>query len=87
VAQILDGVCQDIRIVLGGVAPFPYLASKAADVVRGRKLTEGQISRAAEAAVEGARPLRKNRYKIDLTKALVRRALTFIWREAAPTRM
>jgi xanthine dehydrogenase YagS FAD-binding subunit len=84
VAQILDGVCQDIRIVLGGVAPFPYLASKAEEVVRGKRLTEKLISRAAKIALEGARPLRMNHYKIDLTKALVGRALTSIWREAEP---
>jgi xanthine dehydrogenase YagS FAD-binding subunit len=86
VAQIPEGACRDIRIVLGGVAPFPYVASKAEEVVKGRKLTERQISRAAEAAVEGARPLRMNHYKVDLTKALVRRALTFIWREATSPR-
>jgi xanthine dehydrogenase YagS FAD-binding subunit len=80
VAQILDGVCQGIRIVLGGVAPFPYLASKAEEMVRGKRLTEKLISRAARTALEGARPLRMNRYKVDLTKALVGRALTSIWR-------
>jgi CO/xanthine dehydrogenase FAD-binding subunit len=63
------------------------VASKAEEEVKGRKLNERQISRAAEAAVEGARPLRMNHYKVDLTKALVRRALTFIWREATSPRV
>lgn len=83
VAQILDDVCEDIRIVLGGIAPFPYMASRAEDIVRERRLNEALISQAAELSVEGAHPLPMNRYKIDLTKALVRRALTSIWHEAA----
>jgi xanthine dehydrogenase YagS FAD-binding subunit len=82
VARVRDEVCQDIRIVLGGVAPFPYLASEAEEVIRGRRLSKKLISRTAEASVEGARPLPMNRYKIDLTKALVERVLTSIWSEA-----
>lgn len=84
VAKISDEICQDIRIVLGGVAPFPYLASEAEEIIRGRRLSKGLISQVAEASVEGARPLPMNRYKIALTRALVRRALTSIWHEAVP---
>ena len=75
VARITDGICEDIRIVLGGIAPFPYMPSRAAEILKGRKLTEGLISEAAEASVEGARPLPMNRYKVDLTTALVRGVL------------
>jgi xanthine dehydrogenase YagS FAD-binding subunit len=83
VAQISVGICEDIRIALGGVAPFPYLARKAEEKVRGKRLNEETISQAAEASLEVAHPLRMNRYKISLTKALVRRALKSITREAA----
>jgi xanthine dehydrogenase YagS FAD-binding subunit len=77
-ARISDGICEDIRIVLGGIAPHPYLASLASEVVKGRRLNESLISQAAEASVEGAKPLPMNGYKVDLTKAMVRRALTSI---------
>jgi xanthine dehydrogenase YagS FAD-binding subunit len=76
-ARISGGICEEIRIVLGGVAPFPYVASMAEDVRR-KKLDENLISQIAEVSVEGAKPLSMNRYKVDLTKALVRRALTSI---------
>ena len=82
VAQISDGICKDIRIVLGGIAPLPYLASLASDAVKGRSLNDGLFSKAAEASVEGATPLPMNRYKVDLTKALVRRVLTSLWQRA-----
>jgi len=78
VAQIPDGICEDIRIVLGGIAPFPYLASMAEGIVKGRNLNEKLVTHAAESSVDGARPLPMNHYKVDLTKALVKRALTSI---------
>ena len=83
VARISGEICEDIQIVLGGVAPFPYVASTAGEVVRGKRLTEELIWQAAEASVEGARPLPMNRYKVDLVKAIVRRALTSIWHGGA----
>jgi xanthine dehydrogenase YagS FAD-binding subunit len=82
VAQISQGVCEDIQIVLGAVAPVPFRASESEGIIRGRTLDDGIISKAAEAAMERAKPLPMNRYKVDLTKALVRRVLTSIWKEA-----
>lgn len=70
-----EGVWGDIRIVLGGVAPFPYVALTAEDEIRGKKLDVGLISLAAEASVREAKPLPMNGYKVDLTKTLVKRAL------------
>ena len=82
VVRMAGDVCADIRIVLGGIAPFPYEAAKAEEVLKGKKLSETLISQAAEASVEGARPLPMNGYKIDLTRVLVRRVLTSIQGEA-----
>jgi xanthine dehydrogenase YagS FAD-binding subunit len=83
VAHISNKICEDISIVLGGIAPFPYIASTAEEIVKGKRLNESLVLQAAEASVERAHPLPMNRYKIDLTKALVRRVLTSIWQEAA----
>ncbi len=82
VARMSQEGCEDIQIVLAGVAPFPLRASKAEEIIHGKKLEEGLISKAAEAAVEGARPLPMNRYKVALTTTLVRRVLTSIHQEA-----
>jgi xanthine dehydrogenase YagS FAD-binding subunit len=70
-----DGIVQDARVVLGGVAPIPYRAAKAEAALRGKPLNEVSAAAAGEAAVEGARPLAKNAYKVPLTKAVVKRAL------------
>ncbi len=75
VTGVRNGTCEGVSIVLGGVAPLPYVAKAAAELIEGKALTNRLISDAAAAAVEGARPLRMNQYKVDLAKALVRRAL------------
>ncbi len=74
-ARVSGGICKNIRIVLGGVAPFPYVVPIAEEDIRGKKLDERLIAQVAEASVEGAKPLSMNGYKINLAKTLVRRAL------------
>ena len=66
---------RDLRIVLGGVAPIPWRSQVAEDELRGKKLSDDTIRRAAEAAVSEAQPLSQNRYKITLTRNLVARTL------------
>jgi xanthine dehydrogenase YagS FAD-binding subunit len=63
------------RIVLGGVAPIPWRASKAENFLNGKALSSEALAEAARLALDGAKPLEKNAYKIPLTQTLVRRAL------------
>lgn len=74
-AEVFDGICGDVRIILGGIAPSPYIASRSMEMLKGKPFTEELISEAAEASVKEARPLKNNSYKVDLAMALVRRAL------------
>jgi xanthine dehydrogenase YagS FAD-binding subunit len=85
VARVSGPVCDEIRIILGGVAPFPYRTPAAEGVLQGMEWSDRLILRAAEASMEGARPLRMNGYKVELTKTLVRRALTFIHHQSLET--
>jgi xanthine dehydrogenase YagS FAD-binding subunit len=78
VAAVLDmaeGICRDARVVLGAVAPVPYRAVAAEDVVKGGPLDEGQAARAAEAALKDAKPMSANAYKIEIAKTLIKRVL------------
>jgi xanthine dehydrogenase YagS FAD-binding subunit len=65
----------EARLVLGGVAPIPWRAPKAEAALIGKTLTSDALAATAKIALEGARPLEKNAYKIPLTQTLVRRAL------------
>jgi xanthine dehydrogenase YagS FAD-binding subunit len=70
-----SGAINDVRIVLGGVAPKPWRVPEAEAVLKGQKWSAALANRAAEAALRGAAPLSRNAYKVPLTKVLVRRAL------------
>ena len=69
---------KDARIVLGGVASYPWRAREAESFLRDKKLDEGAVETAAGLAVSGARPLRKNGYKIALAKGIVVEALNYL---------
>jgi xanthine dehydrogenase YagS FAD-binding subunit len=66
---------RDARIVLGQVAPTPWVAKEAQDLLRGKAIDEGTAEKAGEAAVRGAKALSRNRYKIQLARVAVKRAL------------
>jgi len=73
--ELTENVCADARIVIGAVAPGPFRARTAEQALIGREINDTVAAQAAEVALEGARPLEKNAYKIDLAKALVKRAI------------
>ncbi len=75
VVQAKGGICQDARVVLGGVAPIPWRAAKAETFLRGKKVDESVAQRVGEIALEGARPMKDNVYKVGLAKSLIQRAL------------
>lgn len=72
---IRDGLCQDARIVLGGVAPTPRRAKAAEAAIKGKPISPESAGQAAHEAADGTSALTKNAYKITLTKALVKKAL------------
>jgi xanthine dehydrogenase YagS FAD-binding subunit len=65
----------DGRIVLGGVAHKPWFAEKASQSLRGLSLQNFDFAKIAEQALEGAKPLSQNAYKIPLAKGAIERAL------------
>jgi xanthine dehydrogenase YagS FAD-binding subunit len=75
VLEMDQQVCRSARIVLGGVAPIPWRVPEAERLLTGQRITPELAAKAGEAAVAGASPLRKNGYKVPLTKAVVQRTL------------
>lgn len=75
VARVEDGRIADARLVLGGVAPVPWRAEAAERVLVGSPAIVETFERAAGAALAGAEPLRHNGYKLEVARALIRRAL------------
>jgi len=63
------------RICLNAVAPKPYRAVKAEAAIAGKPVNEANAAAAGEAAVADAKPLTATRYKVQIAKTLVKRAL------------
>lgn len=70
-----SGRVQSARVVLGQVAPVPWVAREAESFLAGKAIDEAVADEASRLAVQGAKPLSRNRYKIQLTRVAVRRAL------------
>jgi xanthine dehydrogenase YagS FAD-binding subunit len=68
-------VCRSARIVLGGVAPIPWRVPEGERLLAGQRVTPELTAKVAEAAVAGANPLAKNKYKVPLTREIVQRTL------------
>ena len=66
-----DGVCRKARIALAAVAPTPIRATAAERALEGQPLTAQQIARAAQLAVEAARPISDQRGSADFRRHLV----------------
>lgn len=79
VAAALDvagGEVRDVRLALGSVAPLPWRARRAEQMLRGRPATAGSFRRAADAELEAAQPLRDNGFKVLLARNLIVRVLS-----------
>jgi carbon-monoxide dehydrogenase medium subunit len=74
-----DGICKNIRIALGAVAPTPIRAKKAEAVLKGQKLDDVLIEKAAKAAAGESSPIDDHRasaeYRLDMVGVLVKRAM------------
>lgn len=70
-----DNTVSQARIVLGGVAPFPFRATRAEAALTGKTIKEGMAD-ACKAAIEGAEPLSGNGYKVKAVQGIIEEALT-----------
>ncbi|MEZ6052895.1 MAG: hypothetical protein R3C02_16170 [Planctomycetaceae bacterium] len=72
--ELEAGRVRTATIVLGHVAPTPWLSLAAADVLVGQPVTPQLAQAAGEAAVSEATPLSENAYKVRLAQTSVKRA-------------
>jgi len=75
VLAVEGGVCKSASIVLGGVAPIPWRSLAAEEAIVGKSINDSSAEAAASAALADAKPLRHNKYKVQIAKTLVKRAI------------
>jgi xanthine dehydrogenase YagS FAD-binding subunit len=73
--KVSNGTIQGSRIVVNAVAAHPMRMKPVEDAVAGKPRNEETATMAGELAVQGARPLAHNGYKIPLVRNLVKRAI------------
>ena len=76
VALRMEGsTVRSARVVLGYVAPIPWRSSEAEQALSGKAISEDAARTAANAALQGARPLSHNNYKVQLARVSLKRAI------------
>ena len=73
--NVTNGTITDARVVLGAVAPVPYMVEAANQFLEGKPLTDETASKAADLILSNAKPLANNGYKVPLAHTLIRRTL------------
>jgi len=67
---------RDARLALGGVAHKPWRSMEAEAFLKGKPATVDTFQQAAEIALQGAKPLAHNGFKVNMAKRAIKRALT-----------
>jgi xanthine dehydrogenase YagS FAD-binding subunit len=76
VTLVVDGgVVKRARVALGAAAPTPMRSAPAEAALEGKKPDEVTAKAAADAAMKHANPLSKNRYKLDVFRAAIAKAI------------
>ena len=76
VVLAMDGATiRSARVVMGAVAPVPWRAQAAEQALAGKRIDEATAAAAADAALQGARPMSRNGYKVQVAKTAVKRAV------------
>jgi NADPH-dependent glutamate synthase beta subunit-like oxidoreductase len=70
-----DGIVKSARICLNAVYSNPYRVTRAEDAIKGKPIDEASAEAAGAAAVADAIALPYNKYKIQIAKTLVKRAI------------
>lgn len=75
ITQVQNGKITHARVGLGGVGTVPWRAKEAEEVLLGTAPSLENFRKAAEAALQNAKPQKHNKFKIELSKRCLTHAL------------
>ena len=70
-----NGIVRKASVVMGQVAPTPWVSAEAVQVLVGKPVTPEVAEAAGRAAVAPATPLSQNEYKVQMSMVAVKRAI------------
>lgn len=70
-----NGVVAEARICLNAVHVIPYRALKAEGALVGAAVSESSAEKASETVISEAKPLKYNRYMVQIAKTVIKRAI------------
>ncbi|MGW3725046.1 FAD binding domain-containing protein [Streptomyces sp. NPDC000851] len=73
--HVSGGVIREAKVAAGGVGTVPWKLPAVERALTGKRPSDRLWAEAAAAAAEGARPLKNNRFKVDLLQRTVERQL------------
>jgi CO/xanthine dehydrogenase FAD-binding subunit len=74
-AAVRDGKFHEPKVVLGAVAPVPLRVREVEEFLEGKESSEAVAQEAGALAVLAAQPLVRNKLKVEVVKALLRKAI------------
>ena len=73
--QVKSGLISKVGLAMGGVAHKPWKLTKAEEFLSGKKPETSSFEKAADLVMEDAKPLKDNKYKVEMGKNAIVRAL------------
>lgn len=73
--ELAGNVIKKAKICLNAVFVTPYVPKKAEEYLEGKALELETVETAAQLALQDAKPLSKNEYKIEIAKSLIKKTL------------
>ncbi|GJM28790.1 MAG: oxidoreductase [Cyclobacteriaceae bacterium] len=75
VVEMSGKKCKKAIIALGAAAPIPIRVEDAESILVNEGISEESVLKAADVAMEKAKPLEKNGYKVAIFKTIIKRAI------------
>ncbi|HXZ41909.1 MAG TPA: FAD binding domain-containing protein [Terriglobales bacterium] len=75
VLKMNGSTVQSARVVMGHVAPVPWISPEAEQELMGKSISAESAGAAAQAALRNAKPLSHNAYKVQIARVAVKRAI------------
>ncbi len=81
--QMQSGTIANAGLAMGGVAHKPWKLTDVEKYLKGKKPSQSTFEEAAELAMKDAKPLEDNKYKVEMGKKAIVRALTQAYERGA----